>query len=167
VSITNLGPFGRAGLPSSGFFISWSIGLGVSSIYGCALTKVIVYLLGNRETNQPDIKQRPMSYASYLRSCGVKKGEFNSFVMTKPEWLMFQSATDSVETKHQALQQRLLDCQDAAANGLASDAAHAKVNEKNAFYALLKFEVDNGIASDTDQELYALLTKLRADNAAL
>jgi hypothetical protein len=102
-----------------------------------------------------------MSYAAYLRSCGVKKGEFSPFAMTKPEWLMLQGATESVETKHQALQQRILDCQDAVANGWASDAEHAKVNEKNAFYALLKFEVDNGIASDTDQELYALLTKKR------
>lgn len=90
-----------------------------------------------------------MTYATYLKNAGGKKGEVNPFIMTKSEFDKFQAGQETIEQKHSKLEQRLIDCQNAwhnaMLNGLTVDAEHAKVNEKNAFKALVEFEEKNGL----------------------
>lgn len=90
-----------------------------------------------------------MTYSTYFKNAGGKKGEVNAFIMTKSEFDKFQAGQETAEQKHSKLEQRLVDCQNAwhnaMLNGLTVDAEHAKVNEKNAFKALVEFEEKNGL----------------------
>ena len=90
-----------------------------------------------------------MTYSTYFQNAGGIKGQVNPFIMTKLEFAKFQAGQETIEQKHYRLEQRLVDCQNAwhnaMINGLTVDAEHAKVNEKNAFKALVSFEEANGI----------------------
>jgi len=91
-----------------------------------------------------------MSYASYLSSCGVRKGEFNPFVMNKQEWA---ESVMTIDQKREVLDNKLAACQDAwLLCYLSGDKliSHAEMNEKKAFIALLRFEVQNGFKTDSD-----------------
>lgn len=92
------------------------------------------------------------SYSSYLKAAGLKKGEFNGFVMNKQQWVEFTMTT---QQKRERLEKRLRDCQDAwyscymIGDPLIS---HAEMNEKKAYVALLRFDVENGIEDDEDSK---------------
>lgn len=92
------------------------------------------------------------SYSSYLKSCGLTKGQINPFVMNKQEW---EESVMTIDQKRERLNKRLQDCQDAwytcymAGDPLIS---HAEMNEKKAYVALLRFDVENGIEDDDDSK---------------
>jgi hypothetical protein len=101
-----------------------------------------------------------MSYASYLSSCGVRKGEFSSFVMNKQEW---KESIMTLDQKREVLNKRLADCQDAwLLCYLSGDKliSHAAMNEMKAYISLLRFEVQNGMKTDSDSvELLRIMCK--------
>lgn len=80
---------------------------------------------------------------------GAKKGEYNPFIMTLREFNGVKQSMMTVEEKHSQLEQRLVDCQNAwyssMMNDMLVDAAHAKINERNAYLALISFEKENGL----------------------
>lgn len=93
-----------------------------------------------------------MSYASYLFSCGVRKGEFSSFVMNKQQWA---ESVMTIEQKRERLNKRLEACQDAWYTCYMSGDPlinHAEINEKKAYVSLLRFEVENGLKNDADSK---------------
>lgn len=92
------------------------------------------------------------SYSSYLKAMGAKKGEYNPFIMTLKEFNGLKQSMLTVEEKHAQLEQRLVDCQNAwyssMMNNMLEDAAHAKINERNAYKALIAFEKENGLYNE-------------------
>jgi hypothetical protein len=93
-----------------------------------------------------------MSYASYLSSCGVRKGEFNPFVMNKQEWA---ESVMTVDQKRERLNKKLEACQDAWYRCYISGdvlISHAEMNETKAFIALLRFDVENALKDDADSK---------------
>ena len=90
------------------------------------------------------------SYSSYLKSCGLTKGQTNCFVMNKQEW---EESVMTVDQKRDRLNKRLQDCQDAWYTCyMAGDPLiyHAEMNEKKAYVALLRFDVENGLKGDAE-----------------